>query len=215
MPGKPGPSHPDEIGRWSKEKLELLAKYLHAYSVIMAKQRERWLHAYHYVDAFAGAVQHRSKSAGLLAPQMTAQSSLLGPADAAESPGSHKSLRERVAYPRLEPHPPLTSAGSCLASWRADRRGWRPIPGRVSCSIRRLQSYIAPGDRGAGHLLLVPTCFRVPRSIWLAGRVADCAGIGRHEGDGYLRQLPDHGYHPPASSGCSAVSGIKKAKSTS
>ena len=125
MPGKPGPSHPDEIGRWSKEKLELLAKYLHAYSVIMAKQRERWLHAYHYVDAFAGAVQHRSKSAGLLAPQMTAQSSLLGSADADQiAEEATEAYVNGSPIRALETTPPFDVCWFIdLAPWRVDRLG--------------------------------------------------------------------------------------------
>lgn len=46
----------DVIGRWSEDKLELLEKYLHAYTTIMARQKKKWLKAYHYVDAFAGSV---------------------------------------------------------------------------------------------------------------------------------------------------------------
>jgi three-Cys-motif partner protein len=47
---------PDElIAAWSKDKLDLLAKYLSAYSAIMHNQRERagWLRSYAYIDAFA------------------------------------------------------------------------------------------------------------------------------------------------------------------
>lgn len=36
----------DIIGRWSEEKLDLLAKYLKAYSVIMNEQKKSWLRAY-------------------------------------------------------------------------------------------------------------------------------------------------------------------------
>ncbi len=51
----------DVIGRWSEEKLDLLAKYLKAYSVIMHEQKKSWLRAYYYVDAFAGSVRPRAK----------------------------------------------------------------------------------------------------------------------------------------------------------
>jgi three-Cys-motif partner protein len=51
----------DIIGRWSEEKLDLLAKYLKAYSAIMNKQKQSWLKAYYYIDAFAGSVRPRSK----------------------------------------------------------------------------------------------------------------------------------------------------------
>ncbi|MBW4613558.1 MAG: three-Cys-motif partner protein TcmP [Desmonostoc vinosum HA7617-LM4] len=51
----------DIIGRWSEEKLDLLAKYLKAYSVIMNEQKKSWLRAYYYVDAFAGSIRPRAK----------------------------------------------------------------------------------------------------------------------------------------------------------
>lgn len=51
----------DIIGRWSEEKLDLLAKYLKAYSVIMSEQKKSWLRAYYYIDAFAGSVRPRAK----------------------------------------------------------------------------------------------------------------------------------------------------------
>lgn len=58
----------DIIGRWSEEKLDLLAQYLQAYSTIMNKQKtpdnptgEPWLKAYYYIDAFAGSVRPRAK----------------------------------------------------------------------------------------------------------------------------------------------------------
>ncbi|NJN88217.1 MAG: three-Cys-motif partner protein TcmP [Leptolyngbyaceae cyanobacterium SL_7_1] len=51
----------DIIGRWSEEKLDLLAKYLKAYSVIMNEQKKRWLRAYYYIDAFAGSIRPRAK----------------------------------------------------------------------------------------------------------------------------------------------------------
>lgn len=51
----------DIIGKWSEEKLDLLAKYLKAYSVIMDNQKKTWLRAYYYIDAFAGSVRPRAK----------------------------------------------------------------------------------------------------------------------------------------------------------
>lgn len=51
----------DAIGRWSEEKLDLLGNYLQAYSIIMNKQKSRWLRAYHYIDAFAGSGKPKSK----------------------------------------------------------------------------------------------------------------------------------------------------------
>ncbi len=51
----------DIIGRWSEDKLDLLAKYLKAYSVIMNEQKKKWLSAYYYIDAFAGSVSPRAK----------------------------------------------------------------------------------------------------------------------------------------------------------
>lgn len=58
----------DIIGRWSEEKLDLLAKYLKAYSDIMSNQKtsnnptgKPWLQAYYYIDAFAGSVRPRAK----------------------------------------------------------------------------------------------------------------------------------------------------------
>ncbi|MFN5388773.1 MAG: three-Cys-motif partner protein TcmP, partial [Pseudanabaena sp.] len=51
----------DIIGRWSEEKLDLLAQYLEAYSVIMNKQKQTWLRDYYYIDAFSGSVRPRAK----------------------------------------------------------------------------------------------------------------------------------------------------------
>ncbi len=48
----------DDIGPWSRKKLELLGKYLAAYSSIMSIQRDtrKWCKGYYYIDAFAGSV---------------------------------------------------------------------------------------------------------------------------------------------------------------
>lgn len=50
----------DEIGYWSEVKLDIVRKYASAYSTIMAKQPSIKRHI--YLDAFAGAGQHISKS---------------------------------------------------------------------------------------------------------------------------------------------------------
>jgi three-Cys-motif partner protein len=51
----------DEIGYWSEIKLDIIREYASAYSTIMAAQRNPSL--FHvYIDAFAGAGIHRSKS---------------------------------------------------------------------------------------------------------------------------------------------------------
>lgn len=58
----------DIIGKWSEDKLDLLTKYLNAYSVIMNNQKtpnnptgKPWLKAYYYIDAFAGSVRPTAK----------------------------------------------------------------------------------------------------------------------------------------------------------
>jgi three-Cys-motif partner protein len=50
----------DEIGPWSEIKLEIVKKYASAYSTIMSKQQ--FIRGYYYVDGFAGAGVHLSKS---------------------------------------------------------------------------------------------------------------------------------------------------------
>lgn len=53
----------DEIGYWSEIKLEIIEKYAAAYSTILTNQKYPAL--YHvYIDAFAGAGQHISKTSG-------------------------------------------------------------------------------------------------------------------------------------------------------
>jgi three-Cys-motif partner protein len=50
----------DTVGPWSEDKLELLRKYLNAYTAIM--QGQRWCrNGYHYVDAFAGTGRPRAR----------------------------------------------------------------------------------------------------------------------------------------------------------
>jgi len=53
--------HFDEIGYWSEIKLEIVKEYAHAYSVILAAQKNPSLH-HVYIDAFAGAGLHLSKA---------------------------------------------------------------------------------------------------------------------------------------------------------
>lgn len=43
----------DKIGKWSEDKLEILQKYLEAYTQIMKSQM--WCKGYYYIDAFAGS----------------------------------------------------------------------------------------------------------------------------------------------------------------
>jgi three-Cys-motif partner protein len=52
----------DEVGYWSEIKLDIVRKYAHAYSTVMAKQE--CIRKYLYVDAFAGAGVHISKQTG-------------------------------------------------------------------------------------------------------------------------------------------------------
>jgi three-Cys-motif partner protein len=52
----------DEIGDWSEKKLDIVDKYIEAYSTIMKKQS--FIKEFHYIDAFAGAGLHISKSSG-------------------------------------------------------------------------------------------------------------------------------------------------------
>lgn len=54
----------DEIGYWSEVKLDIVKKYAKAYSTIMARQK--LIKAHVYVDAFAGAGTHISRSTGQL-----------------------------------------------------------------------------------------------------------------------------------------------------
>ena len=57
----------DEIGHWSEIKLEILKEYARAYSTILAAQRQTPL--FHvYIDAFAGAGQHFSRTSESLVP---------------------------------------------------------------------------------------------------------------------------------------------------
>jgi hypothetical protein len=53
----------DEIGRWTKVKLDILKRYAAEYSKILSSQRNPpFFHV--YIDAFAGAGYHLSKTTG-------------------------------------------------------------------------------------------------------------------------------------------------------
>jgi three-Cys-motif partner protein len=62
-----GPLQFDEIGIWSEIKLAIIREYAKAYSTILSAQTNvRFSHV--YIDAFAGAGQHISKSTHELVP---------------------------------------------------------------------------------------------------------------------------------------------------
>lgn len=53
----------DEIGYWSEIKLDIIKEYAAAYSRILSSRTSP--NFYHlYIDAFAGAGKHKSKSTG-------------------------------------------------------------------------------------------------------------------------------------------------------
>lgn len=54
----------DEIGVWSEIKLDIIKDYANAYTRIMKAQQ--WCKGYVYIDAFAGAGKHISKTTGEL-----------------------------------------------------------------------------------------------------------------------------------------------------
>jgi three-Cys-motif partner protein len=61
------PLHFDEIGEWSEIKLEIIREYAKAYSIILSAQaKTKFSHV--YIDAFAGAGQHLSKTTKELVP---------------------------------------------------------------------------------------------------------------------------------------------------
>ena len=66
MAGKPGLKF-DEIGYWSEVKLAIVKEYASAYSQILTSQKKHQL-AHVYVDAFAGAGAHISKTTGEMVP---------------------------------------------------------------------------------------------------------------------------------------------------
>ncbi len=63
--GRPSGPVFDDIGVWTEIKLEILRKYLPAYTAILAKQRGL---RFAYVDAFAGSGIHRARRSGELVP---------------------------------------------------------------------------------------------------------------------------------------------------
>jgi len=50
----------DEVGRWSEIKLEIITEYAQAYATILNSKNFK----YYYIDAFAGAGYHLSKTSG-------------------------------------------------------------------------------------------------------------------------------------------------------
>jgi len=56
----------DEIGGWSELKLEILRKYASSYSTILSAQKASFFHV--YIDAFAGAGKHLSRTSRELVP---------------------------------------------------------------------------------------------------------------------------------------------------
>lgn len=68
----------DEIGYWSEIKLDIIKKYAAAYSKILSAQKT--LSLYHvYIDAFAGAGVHISKSSGKFVSGSPANALLVDP----------------------------------------------------------------------------------------------------------------------------------------
>ncbi|MGD0139402.1 MAG: three-Cys-motif partner protein TcmP, partial [Tepidisphaeraceae bacterium] len=56
----------DQIGYWSEIKLDIVRKYATAYSTVLTKRKEIRSHV--YIDAFAGAGTHISKTTGKYVP---------------------------------------------------------------------------------------------------------------------------------------------------
>ena len=84
------------VGPWAKDKLDRLAKYLHAYTVIMKDQR--WCEGYHYVDAFAGPGEHEVRQRNL-SKRHDAQHALL---DVSSYGSEHEEQRQFLAgSPRI------------------------------------------------------------------------------------------------------------------
>lgn len=53
----------DDIGNWSETKLDIIRRYAEAYSAVITKQTKAEL-THIYIDGFAGAGEHRSRSTG-------------------------------------------------------------------------------------------------------------------------------------------------------
>jgi len=89
------------VGPWAREKLNILAKYLKAYTKILNTQRQRsWLKGYVYIDAFAGAGHARVRGT----EEHSAADSLFPVDDKDQAEYLHGS--PRVA---LEVSPPFTA----------------------------------------------------------------------------------------------------------
>ena len=71
-------SNIDEIGPWSEVKLEILRRYATAYSTILSKQTMPSLR-HVYVDAFAGAGVHLSRTTGEMVPGSPVNALLVNP----------------------------------------------------------------------------------------------------------------------------------------
>ena len=69
------PTEFDEIGIWSEVKLDIVRKYAHAYSTIMAKQGFHHI----YIDGFAGPGVHLSKATGGFVPGSPLNALLIDP----------------------------------------------------------------------------------------------------------------------------------------
>ena len=55
----------DVIGAWSREKLQMLEKYLAAYVKILSTEKcKKFCREFHYIDAFAGATEHVDRETG-------------------------------------------------------------------------------------------------------------------------------------------------------
>ncbi len=67
-----------EIGYWSEIKLDIIREYATAYSIILAKQKQPKLE-HVYIDAFAGAGYHITKSEGNLVWGSPLQALLIDP----------------------------------------------------------------------------------------------------------------------------------------
>lgn len=68
----------DQIGYWTEVKLDIVREYAGAYSRIMAAQQSPSLH-HIYIDAFAGAGVHISKSTGQYVPGSPLNALLISP----------------------------------------------------------------------------------------------------------------------------------------
>jgi three-Cys-motif partner protein len=68
----------DEIGYWSEVKLDIIKKYAAAYSRILSSRTSPPLH-HVYIDAFAGAGKHISRTTGEFVPGSPANALLITP----------------------------------------------------------------------------------------------------------------------------------------